>query len=70
MGIQARLGNEGAPSTNPRAAGGPPAGTPGEEITLMIPEVFPPLVIVAVVQPDGWFADEVYDRIAAARAGG
>lgn len=33
----------------------------------MITDVFPPLVIVAVVQADGWFADDVYEQIAAAR---
>lgn len=69
MGLVARGGNEGAPSTNPRAAGGPPEGVPGETITVMITEVFPPVVIMAEVQPDGYFTDEVYDEITAARTG-
>lgn len=37
-------------------------------MTVMITDVMPPIVIMAVVQDDGWFADEVYEQIAAARA--
>lgn len=70
MGLVARGGNEGTPSTNPRAAGGPPEGTPGETKTVMITEVLPPLVIFAEVQADGYFSDEVYEQIAAARQQG
>ncbi len=47
---------------------GPPEGDPGSTITITITDVFPPLVIVATVQDDGWFTDDVYDQIAAARA--
>ncbi len=54
--------------SNPRAAGGPPEGQPGQTVTVMITDVMPPIVIMAVVQDDGWFADEVYEQIAAARA--
>ena len=68
MGLVARGDSEEARDTNPRAAGGPPEGEPGTTVTVMITDVMPPLVIMATVQPDGWFADEVYDQIAAARA--
>lgn len=69
MGLIARGGEEKTPEANPRAAGGPPEGTPGETITVMI-DVLPPVVIFATVEEDGWFADEVYEQIAAARAAG
>jgi len=68
MGLVARGDSEEARDTNPRAAGGPPEGEPGATVTVMITDVLPPLVIMATVQPDGWFADEVYDQIAVARA--
>ena len=70
MGLVARGGQESVASPNPRAAGGPKEGSPGETKTIMITDVLPPLVIMAVVQEDGWFADEVYAQIAAARSGG
>ncbi|MFZ4718352.1 MAG: hypothetical protein ACOYMR_02940 [Ilumatobacteraceae bacterium] len=53
---------------NQRAAGGPPEGEPGQTVTVMITDVMPPIVIMALVQPDGYFSDEIYDQIAAARA--
>jgi len=31
-------------------------------------DVLPPVVIFATVEDDGWFADEVYEQIAAAKA--
>ena len=31
-------------------------------------DVLPPLVIFATVEDDGWFADEVYEQIAAAKS--
>jgi hypothetical protein len=68
MGLVARGEEDDVPTTNRRAAGGPPEGTPGETVTVMITEVMPPVVIFATVQPDGWFTDEVYEQIAAARA--
>ena len=68
MGLLARGGaEEDLPPSNPRAAGGPPEGTPGETITVML-DVLPPVVIFATVEDDGWFADEVYEQIAAAKA--
>ena len=70
MGLFAKSGNEERPVSNPRAANGPPEGDPGSTITITITDVFPPLVIVATVEDDGWFADSVYDQIAAARATG
>ena len=69
MGLVAKGPEERIPQANPRSAGGPPEGTPGSTVSVMITDVMPPLIIMAVVQPDGWFADEVYAQIAAARAG-
>jgi hypothetical protein len=68
MGLVAKGGNEGVASTNPRVGGGPPEGSPGQTVTVMITDVFPPLVIMATVQPDGWFDDDIYAQIAEARA--
>jgi hypothetical protein len=70
MGLIARGGGESVRPNNPRVGGGPPEGEPGKTVTVMITDVMPPMVIMATVQPDGWFADEVYDQIAAARAAG
>lgn len=68
MGLLARGGNEeDIPPSNPRATGGPPEGTPGETITVML-DVLPPVVIFATVEDDGWFADDVYEQIAEAKA--
>lgn len=69
MGLLARGGEDDKkPST--RRGDGRPAGEPGATVTVMITDVFPPLVITAVVQEDGYFADEVYAQIEAARAAG
>ncbi|MCB9381360.1 MAG: hypothetical protein R2694_18725 [Ilumatobacteraceae bacterium] len=68
MGLLARGGEDSKQPANKRAAGGPPEGEPGETVTVMITDVFPPLVIMAEVMEDGWFADEVYAQIEAARA--
>ncbi len=69
MGLLARGGEDSKGPVNKRAAGGPPEGEPGETVTVMLTDVFPPLVIMAEVQADGYFADDVYEQIAAARAG-
>jgi hypothetical protein len=66
MGLFAKHGQGDRPVTNQRAANGPPEGEPGESIVITIMDAFPPVVITAVVQPDGWFSDEVYDQIDAA----
>ena len=68
MGLFAKQGEDDRPVTNQRAANGPPEGSPGESVVVTIMDAFPPVVITAVVQPDGWFSDEVYDQIAAARS--
>lgn len=68
MGLLARGGEDDKKPSTRRGDGGPPAGEPGATVTVMITDVFPPLVITAVVQDDGYFADEVYEQIAAARA--
>ncbi|MFM2076492.1 MAG: hypothetical protein RJA49_382 [Actinomycetota bacterium] len=68
MGLIAKGGEERIPSANPRSAGGPPEGTPGATVSVMIHDVMPPMIFMAVVQDDGWFSDEVYEQIAAARA--
>lgn len=31
-------------------------------------DVLPPVVLFATVEDDGWFADEVYERIAESKA--
>ena len=70
MGLLARGGenDDDQKPTNQRAAGDPPEGEPGTTKTVMITDVMPPLVIMATIQADGYFADEVYEQIAAARA--
>lgn len=68
MGLLAKENQDDEKPTNQRAAGGPPEGEPGQTVTVMITDVLPPLVIMAVVQPDGYFTDEVYAQIADARA--
>ncbi len=70
MGLIAKGGEEKVPTANPRAAGGPPEGTPGTTVSVMLTDVMPPMIFMAVIQDDGWFADEVYEQIAAARARG
>ncbi len=70
MGLLARGGEDSVKPVNQRAAGGPPEGEPGQTVTVMITDVLPPLVIMALVQPDGYFADDVYAEIEAARARG
>ena len=70
MGLLARGDDEEERhQTNQRAAGGPPEGEPGTVVTITLLDAFPPLVLTAVVQSDGYFDDEVYRQIAAARAG-
>jgi hypothetical protein len=68
MGLISRGGGESVRPNNPRVGGGPPEGQPGQTVTVMITDIMPPMVIMATVMDDGWFADEVYDQIAAARA--
>ncbi len=55
-------------STNPRTFGGPPDGDPGDVLLVVITDVMPPFVVMAVVQDDGYLADDLYEEIARLRA--
>lgn len=49
---------------NPRIDGGPKEpGNPGDLLVITITDVHPPLIMMAEVEEDGYFPDEVYEDI-------
>lgn len=48
---------------NPRKTKGAVEGEPGETIFVSLTDILPPKIIIAQVQDDGYFADEVYDEV-------